>query len=149
MSAIKLRKLLTTLNNEKGASAVEFAIILPVLILLIVGIIYFGFIFNNYLVLTHAAREGIRQASLHEDVDTVKNAILNAAASLDQLELSDRIAITPENYVDRPGEVVTVELSYPVSVEVPVIRQILELSPAWDSSINSLVLSTRATMRVE
>ncbi|MCL5291398.1 MAG: pilus assembly protein [Actinobacteria bacterium] len=135
-----------TYSDDSGASAVEFAIIAPALVLLVVGIIYFGLIFNNYLSLTHAAREGIRHASLHESGALTETAIRNTAALLDQAKL--RVTITP--YDDRPdGGMVTVKLDYPVQVEVPVIKQILQLSPAWDSGISSLWLTTQATMRIE
>lgn len=50
--------------SEKGSSSVEFALILPVLILILFGIIQFGFVFNNYLAVTHAAREGARLAAV-------------------------------------------------------------------------------------
>ena len=48
------------LKNEKGAAAVEFALVLPVLVILAFGIIYFGPIYNNYIAITHAARDGAR-----------------------------------------------------------------------------------------
>lgn len=47
-------------GNDGGASAVEFAIVLPLLILLLGGIIDFGFAFNAQIGLSHAAREGVR-----------------------------------------------------------------------------------------
>lgn len=59
-------RLLDKLNSQKGASAVEFALLLPVLILLIVGIFQFGLAYNNYLDITHAAREGARMASVNK-----------------------------------------------------------------------------------
>ena len=51
-------------KSEKGASAVELALILPILILLIFGIVEFGIAFNNYITITHAAREGARLAAV-------------------------------------------------------------------------------------
>jgi Flp pilus assembly protein TadG len=50
------------LHNESGAAAVEFALILPILLLFVMGIIEFGFIFNRWITVTHAAREGVRVA---------------------------------------------------------------------------------------
>lgn len=47
-------------NDERGAAAVEFALILLPLILVVGGIIDFGFGFNAQVSLTHAAREGAR-----------------------------------------------------------------------------------------
>ena len=51
-------------NREDGAAAVEMAIVLPILFLLVFGIIEFGFIFNRWISVTHASREGVRQLSL-------------------------------------------------------------------------------------
>lgn len=47
-------------RGEHGAAAVEFALILPVLIALLGGIIDFGFAFNAQIGLAHAVREGVR-----------------------------------------------------------------------------------------
>lgn len=47
-------------SDERGAAAVEMALVLPILILLVGGIIDFGFAFNAQVSLTHAAREGVR-----------------------------------------------------------------------------------------
>jgi Flp pilus assembly protein TadG len=46
--------------HHDGAAAVEMALVLPILILLLGGIIDFGFAFNAQISLTHAAREGVR-----------------------------------------------------------------------------------------
>ena len=48
------------LKSQKGATAVEFAIILPLLLLLIFGIIEFGLLLFNRHVITNAAREAAR-----------------------------------------------------------------------------------------
>ncbi len=47
-------------NNQSGATAVEFALILPVMLLFIFGIIEFGVLMYNKQVLTNACREGAR-----------------------------------------------------------------------------------------
>ena len=47
-------------KGQKGAAAVEFAIILPVLILLLFGAIEFGLLLYNQQVITNASREGAR-----------------------------------------------------------------------------------------
>ena len=47
-------------NNENGASVVEFAVVLPLLLLLLFGIIEFGIILFDQAMLTNASREGAR-----------------------------------------------------------------------------------------
>ena len=61
--------------GDRGAAAVEFALVLPPLLLLIFGIIDFGRMLNAQLTATEAAREGARARALGESasarVDTV------------------------------------------------------------------------------
>lgn len=52
------------LRSEHGAELIEMAIVLPLLLLLIMGMIDFGFLFQRYVVLTNAAMEGARVATL-------------------------------------------------------------------------------------
>jgi Flp pilus assembly protein TadG len=46
--------------NEKGAAVVEFAVVLPLLLLIVFGIVEFSFLLYNQAMLTNAAREGAR-----------------------------------------------------------------------------------------
>ncbi|MEX1171723.1 MAG: TadE/TadG family type IV pilus assembly protein [Chloroflexota bacterium] len=50
---------------DAGQSLVEFALVLMPLFLILLGIIQFGFIFNTYVTMTNAAREGARAASVY------------------------------------------------------------------------------------
>jgi hypothetical protein len=49
---------------ERGANLVEFAIVAPLLILLVLGIVEFGMLFAHYNELRHGAREGARYAAV-------------------------------------------------------------------------------------
>jgi Flp pilus assembly protein TadG len=51
-------------RGERGAALVEFALVLPLLLVVIAGVVDFGFLFQRYEVVTNAAREGARLASL-------------------------------------------------------------------------------------
>ncbi len=51
-------------TDERGAELIEMAIALPLLLLVVMGIVDFGFLFHRYLVLTNAAMEGARVAVL-------------------------------------------------------------------------------------
>jgi hypothetical protein len=53
-----------SVRSERGAALVEFALALPLLLVVIGGIVDFGFLFQRYEVLTNAAREGARLGSL-------------------------------------------------------------------------------------
>ena len=58
------RRLARSAARDRGAAAVEFALLLPVLLLLVFGIIDFGRALNAQITLTQAAREGARIAAL-------------------------------------------------------------------------------------
>ena len=52
------------MRSERGAELIEFGLTLPLLLLLVLGIIEFGFMFQEYEVVTNAAREGARLGTL-------------------------------------------------------------------------------------
>ncbi|RJQ52320.1 MAG: pilus assembly protein [Actinobacteria bacterium] len=52
------------IGSEDGATAIEFALLLPLLVMVLVGTFQFGLAYNNYLAITHAAREGARMAAV-------------------------------------------------------------------------------------
>jgi len=51
--------------SESGVAAIELAIALPVLMLILFGIINFGTVFYDYIVITNAAREGARWGAIN------------------------------------------------------------------------------------
>jgi Flp pilus assembly protein TadG len=61
MAPVTLRE---RLRSERGAELVEFALCLPLLLIVVLGILDFGFLFQRYEVVTNAAREGARVAVL-------------------------------------------------------------------------------------
>jgi hypothetical protein len=68
-------------RNEPGQAAVEMALILPVLMLLLLGIIEFGSAWNAKQIVTDAAREGARRAVVSDTSivqDDVEDAVINA-----------------------------------------------------------------------
>ena len=60
----QVRRLIRRFCGDEAAQLVEFALVLPMLLLVVLGIAEFGFIFQRYEVVTNAAREGARMAVL-------------------------------------------------------------------------------------
>jgi Flp pilus assembly protein TadG len=52
------------LRSERGAELIEFALVCPLLLFIIMGLVDFGFMFQRFEVVTNAAREGARMAVL-------------------------------------------------------------------------------------
>lgn len=98
--------------HDRGAALVEFAIITPLLLLLVFGIIEFGRAYNAQNTLTHAAREGARKYAITQDTTEGETAAKNAATSLD----SSQITVTLSSCV--PGDPATVTLEYPFELRI-------------------------------
>ena len=78
---------------ERGAVAVEFALVLPVLVILLFGILDFGRLLNAQETLTQAAREGARLAALNDPQTCTRTAA--AATGLGLSCPSSAVQITP------------------------------------------------------
>ena len=71
-----------SLRSEQAQSLVETALLLPVLLMILVGIVDIGRAYYSYIQLTNAAREGARYAVSHPtDNPGAKQAAVNAATS--------------------------------------------------------------------
>jgi Flp pilus assembly protein TadG len=75
-------------RRDRGATAVEFALLLPVLLLLVFGIIDFGRALNAQITLTQAAREGARLAALGQSQSNVVSRTQAAATGLSSVTVT-------------------------------------------------------------
>ena len=96
----------------------EFALVLPVLALILFAVIQFGIVFNNYITLTDATRAGARKAAVsrqdpNRDSDVV-SAVRSSASDLKSAKLS---VPTPSSTWNS-GDDVTVTASYPYSISL-------------------------------
>jgi Flp pilus assembly protein TadG len=82
-----MRVIRNRISREEGVAAVEFAIILPVLALLLFGILEFGRVWTQYQLYQGAAREGARCAAVKIDSDCdIQGAIDQAAEPFETSE---------------------------------------------------------------
>lgn len=83
-------------KGERGASAVEFALILSLLFIVLFGIIQFGIAYNRYQGLNAAAREGARLGSIgNTTVADVQNRVLQAVSIVNQANISTTCTTPP------------------------------------------------------
>ena len=73
-------------NGERGASAIEFAVILPLLLVVLFGIIEFGFVLYNKAVLTNACREGARAGIVSAFPRLTRDGIIDIEGMRDALK---------------------------------------------------------------
>jgi Flp pilus assembly protein TadG len=106
------------IRNEQGQTMTEFALVLPVLALILFAVIQFGIVFNNYVTLTDATRAGARRAAVsRQDPNrdsAVMDAVRNSASDLD----SSKLAVPAPSSSWDPGSDVTVTASYPYSISL-------------------------------
>jgi hypothetical protein len=126
------------LRNEKGQSLVEFAILLPLLLLVLMGILEFGLILNSYLTINNSAREGARLGIVAGSNIEI-NALINSISP--NLESENIVVnITPLEGSRKSGGTLTVEVIYNYQVIIPIISNILN---------NVVVLKAQTSMRIE
>ena len=96
--------ILRFIQNNRSIALVELAIIIPIFLILLVGIVEFSWIYNGHITLTGAAREGARVAAVNGDYE---NAINNHINKLPRLSVG-----TPNvSGGESQGDNITVELS--------------------------------------
>lgn len=80
-------------SSAAGQSLVEFALVAPIFILLMMGILEYGFLYNNILTVQYAARQGVSAAAQAGGVDGADCSILKAieralTAPIDKVRIS-------------------------------------------------------------
>ena len=112
------------LSEERGQAMVEFAVVLPILVMLLLAIWQFGVVFYNYISITDAARVGARAAAVNRTNNpcaAATSAIQNTVSPAQWSVVSSRITCTPGT----PGAVgtpYTIKITYPFQINVFVAR---------------------------
>ena len=107
----------TRLRDEHGAAAVEFAMIVPLLLVLVLGIAEFGHAFQVQGTLSAAAREGARVMALQNDPAAARAAVRDAAPTLDPAVTDAQITVTPQTgcpITSTTAQNVRVTVAYPM-----------------------------------
>ena len=149
MTAIESR-LRRRLRSESGAELIEFSLTLPLLLLIVLGIIEFGFVFREYEIVTNAAREGARIAILpaygDDDVTARVNQYLDTAG-LDPANVTALDPGTATSVALTTGACISlVEVSVEYDHAVPFISGIASY---FGSTIGNIPIRGRSSMRTE
>lgn len=100
-------------RREGGAVAVEFALLAPVLIMILLGIMEFGRAYNVQVSLSSAAREGVRVMAINNNPAAARTAVKNAATQLQPALTDANVTVSPSACT--AGSQVTVTISYTLS----------------------------------
>ena len=115
-------------KNEDGQAMVEFALILPIFLLILCGILDFGWLFYNQLSLNNACREGARYAVVNTaegaDTQAIINHIENTTTTVFANDGVD-ITVTYSSPSDPTAGDITVTLEADISFFTPVLSTVL------------------------
>lgn len=129
-------------KKEGGQALVELALLIPILLIIIFGIVEFGRVFHAHLAVSHASREGARIGVVVGGAGTadsdIKERVMSSAVSLNLSE--DNIEITPSLSSRSRGSALTVEVSYQVPLYTPFIGDLIP---------NPFPIRGSTTMRIE
>jgi hypothetical protein len=114
---------------ERGQSTVEFALVLPFLVMLLLAIVQVAVIARDYVVVVHAARAAAREASVDAGDGRVRAAATHVLPGA-------KVDVGPRGAV---GDPITVTVHYEVHTDVPLVGAL----------IPDRVLSATSVMRLE
>lgn len=98
---------------ERGAVAVEFALLAPILVMLLLGIMEFGRAYNAQVSLSNSAREAVRVMAISNDQTAAKTAAKNAGVSLNPKLQDTNFVFTPASCTS--GAQMSVTINYTLS----------------------------------
>jgi hypothetical protein len=137
-------------QRERGAELIEFALVLPLLLLLVLGIVDFGFLFQRLEVVTNAAREGARIAVLPGYLTP------DVKARVNQYMQEGGVPINPPtNPLIDVNDVTITAGSASITSKQVIVRYshsymfLSGLSNLFGGNFNSVPLTGQSTMRVE
>lgn len=128
------------LKSDSGSAAVEFALVMILLVILIVGMVSIGVLYQVQVSVTHAAREGARLAS----VNKFSEAVVRSRAGVPE---PDKLTVRSDEVTGADGKPVSVKVtaSYPITIRLAFFTDPVGLG----SEIRPITLSSTAEMRVE
>lgn len=139
------------LASERGSQLVELALVLPVMLLVLAGIVDMGFLFKDYQVVTNAAREGARMAALPGWTTEQVTGRVNSYLAAGGIEGTATTTVTTVTMVTDQatgrsigGTRVTVALPHTYMILGPISQLIQGASVA-----NTVTLRAAVTMRTE
>lgn len=110
-------------RQQRGQSMVEFALVLPIMLLLMMGMVDFSRMLGVYLILQHSAREGARLGITGATDSEIVSRVQGTATTLAPSALT--VTITPAQGSRTSGSDLTVKCQYPYKLMTPLVSSIV------------------------
>lgn len=123
------------LRSERGQTMVETAMVLPILLVLVFGMIDFGRVFNAWITVTNSAREGARVGATRQDETAIEARVAAAMGHIDDY------TVDIVNAGGASGTAVSVSVETTIDILTPLIGDII--------GGGSVTISETTTMRLE
>lgn len=130
-------KLWLKLKNRRGQSIVEMALLLPVLLMILLGILEFGRVYGAYMIISNAARDGARVGSVGGTTTQIYTTVINDTSALNTSDINVLTSTTGSG--DR-GDSITVTVGYDIQIMAPFLGIVVD---------NPMYLEVDMTMRIE
>jgi len=116
-------------REEQGASAVEFALVLPLLLVVALALVQVGLLVRDRLLVEAAARAGARTAAVEADQAAIADAVARSAPDLDAGALT--VAVSRAG---AQGDPVSVTVGYTSAIRVPFIGWLITHGVGMEST---------------
>lgn len=125
-------------GDRQGQATVEFALVLPLLLVILLGIFEMGNVLGSQMVIDNLAREGARNGAVGYDSTEIDALIMGRLAWLDPAAI--QIAVSPADSARGKGQPLTVTVNYSVDLITPFMGMFLP---------DPVPLSASCEMRIE
>ena len=138
---------LKTGPNERGAEAVEFFLVVPVFLLLVFGVVDFGWMINHDTMVNNASREGARLGALDPVTADITATVLQDSGTLDPSKITVRVTCL------KPGGVSCATMADATSGGTVIVT--VNYTHSWITPVGSTImpggitLSKTTQMRIE
>ena len=131
-------------NGEKGQALVEFALLVPIFLLLLFAIVDFGMGFYSWITVTNGAREGARLGAVLATEQQIKDQVYQAVSLPNE---GTKMTVTVTGAQGQPGQSVVVKVDYDYDLITPLAGIVSFVS--GNVLGPTLTLSSTAEMRLE
>ena len=135
--------------TEAGQSLVEFAMVLPLFLVLMFALVDFGRAFYGWMIITNGAREGARAGAVQKDWPTMQTAIYNSMCNPYPSKCAvppAKLTLTPTGVNGARGGQVSVRISYAFAYVTPLGNMIALVG---GGSLATPTITAYAAMRLE